>query len=371
MKRRVLLASYEVPGLGGASTSTYALYQKMRRDGLDAHLVNLVDGFDVPYVQYVLGADYGNPKWLPSVQNCVLTEPRHRRHEALARLVDDVSPDVILARGDIAAALLKLAAPSARVIYAAAGCQQVGIQMAQGWVDSALAILDGRPRTARAPALISGRESEAVASADLILAGSDLLKALLDHFLPYWHACKLFPDAIWSAEWIHEAAAAEGVVAAPFPERSIDLLFVASSWSRVEKNLPMVRRTAARLPGLRIAIVGECDRPVPGATSYGFVADTGRVLALMADSKVLVCPSAFDASPGILFEASSMGCNVVASRNCGNWMLCHEELLVDPFTEDGFVEAARRALRRKYPDNMSRFLERGSYARLLDVLAAL
>jgi glycosyltransferase involved in cell wall biosynthesis len=371
MKRRVLLASYEVAGLGGASTSTYALFRKMWHDGLDVHLVNLVDGFDVPYLQYVLGPNYGNPKLLASVHNCVLTHPRQRRHEALARLVDDVSPDVVLARGDIAAVLLRLAAPSARLIYAAAGCQQVGFQMAQGRVDSALAILNRRPSTARAPALISGRESEAIASADLILVCSDLLKALLDHFLPYWHACKVFPDAIWSAEWIHEAAGAECVVAPPFAERSIDVLFVASSWSRVEKNLPMVRRIAASLPGFHIGIVGECDQPVPGATSYGFVVDSARVLAIMADAKALVCPSGFDASPGILFEASRIGCNVVASRNCGNWMLCHEDLLVDPFTEEGFVEAARRAVRRKYPDNMSRFLEEGSYARLLDVLAAL
>lgn len=371
MKRRVLLASYEVPGWGGASGSTYALFQKMQRDGLDVHLVNLVDEFDVPFFQYALGAHYGNPKLLPSAQNCILAEPRHRRHEALARLVDDVSPDVILARSDIAAVLLKLATPSARVIYFASGSQQVGFHMAQGRVDSALALLDRPVRTVRALTLIPGCESEAVATADLILACSDLLKTLLNQFLPYWYACKLFPDVIWSAEWIQEAAAAEGVVAAPFAERSIDLLFVASTWSRVEKNLPMVRRIAARLPRLRIGIVGECSVPVPGATSYGFVSDTARVLALMADSKALVCPSGFDASPGVLFEASRMGCNVVASRNCGNWMLCHEELLVDPFTEDGFVEAAVRAVHRKYPDNMPRFLENGSYPRLLDVLAAL
>jgi glycosyltransferase involved in cell wall biosynthesis len=371
MKRRVLLASYEVSGLGGASTSTYALFRKMRGDGLDVHLVNLVDGFDVPYLEYVLGANYGNPKALPGAQNCVLTEPRSRRCEALARLVDDVSPDVILARGDIAAVSLKRAAPSARVVYFASGCEQVGFHLSHGRAASALAILDGRIGTARAPTLVPGRESAAVASADLILVCSELLKALLDYFLPPSHACKLFRDPIWSAEWVYEAAAGEGVVPIPFAERSLDVLFVASAWSRVEKNLPMVRRLAARLPGLRIGLVGECDEPVPGATSYGFVADPARVLALMADSKVLVCPSGFDASPGILFEASAMGCNVVASRNCGNWMLCHDELLVDPFTEDGFVEATLRAVRRKYSDNVGRLLEARSYARLLEVLSVL
>jgi glycosyltransferase involved in cell wall biosynthesis len=370
MKRRVLLASYEVAGLGGASTNTYALFRKMQRDGLDVHLVNLVDRFDVPYLQYVLGADYGNPRSLPNVRNCVLTT-RSRPEDALVRLIDDVSPDVIMARGDIATVLIKRAAPGVPVIYGAAGCQQVGLQMSLGRADTALGILGRRPRTVRAPALIAGRESEAVAAADLVLACSDLLKALLDHFLPYWHACKVFPPAIWSAEWIQEAAAAEEVVGAPFAERSIDVLFVASSWARVEKNLPMVKRIVSGLPGLAIGIVGECDPAVPGATCYGFVADRALLLGLLGDAKVLVCPSGFDASPGILFEAASMGCNVVASRNCGNWMLCHEDLLVDPFTPEGFVEAARRAVHLKYEDNLPRFLGGGSYMKLIDVLGAL
>src|SRR5262249_43063988 len=126
MKRRVVIASYGVTGFGGASTSMYALYQKMRRDGLDAHLVNLVDEFDVPYVQYTLGAHYGNPKLLPGVHNHVLARPRGRRDDGLARLVDDISPDVILAHGDVAAVSLKRAVPDARVVYSASGCHQIG-----------------------------------------------------------------------------------------------------------------------------------------------------------------------------------------------------------------------------------------------------
>jgi glycosyltransferase involved in cell wall biosynthesis len=371
MKRRVLLGSYEVAGLGGASTSTYALYARMRRDGLDAHFVNLIGEFDVPYVQYTLGRHYGNRKLLPDVHTHVLAGPRGRRDDALARLVDDVSPDVILAHGDVAAVALKRSAPDARVIYSASGSQQVGFQMARGRIESAQALLSHSKRTARAPALVAGRELDAVSSADLILTCSDLLRRLLQHYLPYWHACKIFPEAMWSAEWVHDAVLAEGVMPVPFADRSLDLLFVASSWSRVEKNLPMVRRIAARLPGLRIGIVGECAPAVPGARHFGFIGETARVLSLMADAKAVVCPSGFDASPGILVEAASMGCNVVASRNCGNWMLCHEELLVEPFTEDAFVEAAIRAVSTKYSDGLAQLLAKRSYDTLLDTLAVL
>ena len=32
-----------------------------------------------------------------------------------------------------------------------------------------------------------------------------------------------------------------------------------------------------------------------------------------------------DAAPGILFEGAVMGCNLVASKNCGNWEVCHPD----------------------------------------------
>jgi hypothetical protein len=81
-----------------------------------------------------------------------------------------------------------------------------------------------------------------------------------------------------------------------------------------------------------------------------------------------VCPSSFDAAPGILFEASVMGCNVVTSKNCGNWELCNDRLLVSEYTADAFAEAIRHAHTAKFADHMARFLDRSSYRSLKDVL---
>jgi hypothetical protein len=343
----------------------------MQGDGADVHLVNLIGVYDLPYVQYVLGPAYGNPRHLSNVHNCILEDAPYRRHDSLSRLVETIAPDVILGYGDIAALLLKLAAPSVGVIFYAAGSQQAGARLAQRRIPSGLALLDRCVRTVRAPAVVSGRESRAVRAADLIVACSGLIQTLLEYFYPYPQSCKLFPQVISQAEWISEAAAADGGAGRPFAERGIDLLFVASSWARVEKNLAMVKRIAARLPALRIGIVGEGAAGIPGVTSYGFLLDVGQVLRLMGDTKAVVCPSLFDASPGILFQASAMGCNVVASKNCGNWTICHDELLVDPFSEDEFVAAAARAVDTQRCDNMRDFLERRAYAQLREVLAVL
>ncbi|HXJ84923.1 MAG TPA: hypothetical protein VMS64_40300 [Candidatus Methylomirabilis sp.] len=370
MRRRILLAAYEVPGLGGASTSAYALFRKMRRDGVDVHLVNLIDAYDLPYIQYVLGAEYGNPRQLPDVYNCVLEAGPYRRHDVLASLIEAITPDVILGYGDIATLLTRLAAPGVAILFYAAGSQQAGVHVARRRDVCGLTLLD-RCASAVRPAVVPGREPDAIESADVIVACSDLVRTLLEYFFPYPQTCKLFPHAISQAEWIGEAATADGGTGRPFGERRIDLLFVASSWSRIEKNLALVGRIAARLPDLRVGIIGEGVSGIPRVTAYGFVAGAARVLGLMGDAKAVICPSRFDASPGILFQASVMGCNVVASRNCGNWAICHDELLVHPFSEDGFVEAAVRAVRAKRPDNMRALLERRSYAKLLEVLAVL
>ena len=66
-----------------------------------------------------------------------------------------------------------------------------------------------------------------------------------------------------------------------------------------------------------------------------------------------------------------MGANVVASRNCGNWMLCHEDLLVDPPSSKNFVAAIRRSLERKFPDTLEYFMSTNSARQLTGLLEVL
>jgi hypothetical protein len=63
-----------------------------------------------------------------------------------------------------------------------------------------------------------------------------------------------------------------------------------------------------------------------------------------------------------------MGCNVVASPNCGNWQLCNEQLLADRCSADAFLDKIKLALVDSYKDNQERF--RGGYDDLLGILSA-
>ncbi|AHG88407.1 hypothetical protein J421_0870 [Gemmatirosa kalamazoonensis] len=365
MSRRILVACYEPPGYGGASTATYALYERLRAETSCAAYVSLVDGSLEPFLRERFGDAYGNPRALPDVHTHVLARRFHDPQPRLAELVRTVAPDVVLAVGYIAALVLKHAAPDTPLVFLTAGCDQIDAYLAR--YGDATAVLDAL-RTTERPMLFHALEREAVERADLVVAHAPLVHELLRRFYPT-HAGKLYPDVVWMAEWIHGEAARHADLARPFDERDVDLLFVASRWNRPEKNLPLVRAIVAGCPELRSHVAGLLDDPLGGAVAHGLVASRRELFALMGRARVVVGPSAWDAAPGILFEAAALGANVVTSPNSGNWPLCHPDLLVEPYTADAFIDRARRAVRRPYASRVDAILGARSYRTLVDILA--
>jgi len=63
-----------------------------------------------------------------------------------------------------------------------------------------------------------------------------------------------------------------------------------------------------------------------------------------------------------------MGCNVVASRNCGNWRLCHPDLLLETFTVPEFERRINRSLNRRFAGNMVQFTNGDAYERLKEII---
>jgi hypothetical protein len=128
-----------------------------------------------------------------------------------------------------------------------------------------------------------------------------------------------------------------------------------------------VKKLASCCKGLKVHIVGDVGQPHPPAQHHGVIARRENLYELLGRSKTLVCPSLVDAAPGILFEASAMGCNVIASPNCGNWQLCNEQLLADRCSLDAFLSRITLSSAGPYKDNQERF--RGGYEDLVDTLS--
>ena len=366
-----MIACYEVPGFGGASTSAYELFRTMQSDGVDVSFVNLIDERDRVFFQYTFGDRLGNPDGLAGVENVFVAPPFSASQPgltALRRIIDRQAPDVAAGVGHVATSALRAAAPQGRLVYMTTGCKEAERLILEGRYTDYVSLARGLPNDPRM--YFNESEWRAISNGDLVITHSDQVRDLLLHFYPEWKG-KIYPCVIWYAEWIHSAALRHAHRARPFHEREIDALFIASSWDRKVKNYALVRRIVSRLPGRRIHVVGDVDESLAGVVHHGFVPERERVLDLLGNARAVVCPSLVDAAPGILFEASALGCNVVASKNCGSYRLCHPALLVDPPTLEGFVSRITLAQERRLDDRMADFLGSGSYSDLVDTLMAL
>ncbi len=161
------------------------------------------------------------------------------------------------------------------------------------------------------------------------------------------------------------------MLAKPFADREFDVLFVASLWNRQVKNYSLVADIMTHCRDLKFCIVGEMENEPWQAACTGFVSSRREMFSIMGNARSVVSTSNMDCAPGILFEAVEMGCNIVASRNCGNWGLCHEDLLVDPYDLEGYVRAIRQSVMRRYADNLDGFLSENCFQELIDTMAVL
>lgn len=369
MNKRILLGCYEVPGLGGANTSSYKLFEKLQNDGFDVCYLNMIDARDLDYLRYVFGADFGNPKCLKNVYNFILNGPHFEVYNELTRLLTKLAPDLLLGHGSIAALLLKRAAPERRVIFSTSGCKQVEEYIHKKKVQNAIEFAELMQQESGNDLILNHKEKETIKVSDLIITHSNMIKSFYEHIYASYTG-RIYPDVIWRAEWIRESALDFVHLCKPFAEREIDLLFVSSSWNRPVKNYKLVRNAVPRLKGLKVQIVGDTDSKIPNAVHHGIIAERKHLFALMGNSKSVACVSVFDAAPGILFEGATLGCNVIASKNCGNWQLCNDNLLVDPFDINTFIEKILLASTRKFEANMELFLNKNCYKNLLETIVA-
>jgi len=357
---RIVFGCFEVPGWGGLTTATYRLFETMLAEGLDVHYVNLILEEERPRFERMLGRNCENPRGLSNVHSCYLRAVLHEPHPELTTLIDAIAPDRMVGVGDISSYLLKRANPERELIFLTAGCMQVNRDVP---ITEQLVAINGSAQ----PETPDWKEREAMAMSDLVLTHSPLIRDLYRRFYPE-QAEKIHATVFWFAEWIAQDAADYSHLALPFEERDIDALFIASTWMRKVKNFGLVADIAKRVTDLSVHVVGEFPEPIPSVTHHGFVGTRADLFRIMGRARTVVCPSLFDAAPGILFEASVMGCNVVASKNCGNWELCNERLLVNEYTADAFADAIGLARTTKFADHMELFLERSSYRALKDVL---
>ncbi len=368
MSGKLLIACYETPGWGGAATVACLLYERMRRDGIAHGYINLIARTDETFLRRTFGANYENPKNLDAVHSCFLDEPVWRAHDNLAAIIRQERPDRLIGFGFIAARLLQLATPEIPVVMFTVGARQLSHLIESGAVKDFISFCQSVDAGIVYPMPAHDPERQAAENAEFLFLHSPLVRSAFAHLLPTV-AEKTYTNDISVADFIFDEAEPFAYLSRSWQDRDIDLLFVASNWSRPEKNYRLVRKIAQRTRDLRVHIVGKVDRPCAGAQHHGVIANRTEMYDLLGRTKALVCPSLGDAAPGILFEAAALGCNVIASRNCGNWELCDARLLAEPFSLASCLEKIAVAQTAPYAPHGEKF--RGGYRDLIATLQAL
>jgi len=365
---RILVTCFSVPGRGGASTSAYRLFERMQDDGYNVHYLNLIDERMQRYYRQTFGFWAGNPAARRNVYRCIVRRPLNGPQPNVTKTIARLSPQLIVSVSHMGTALALGATRDVPLVFLASGSAQAKCYLAEGRAENVQDLISQLQRRVAPPEILHRRERESVAGSQRIVVHSEQTRFLYETFFPQ-HAHKIHPRTCWRADWIYAHARAFAARARAFPERPVDVMFVASDWKRLEKNFAMVKGIAEALPGRVLHVAGHNAPALPGVQRHGFVTDQERLYRMLGQTKTLVCPSILDAAPTVLFEASAMGCNVVASRNCGNWALCHPNLLVEPYAVEGFVRASARAMTRRFPDRIERFLMADGYHELLRVFS--
>ncbi len=365
----MLFAASDAPAVGGSATASYDLFRRAIAAGHDAHYAALLEEDDATWCELALQPGMANPAGLPNVHMVRVPRSARRASADVARLINDVRPDAMAGFGFIASQHLKRSAPDHPVAYVTGTCRQAQDYVTAGWARDATDLQERLTRGTLNPRIVHDGEASAVELCDVIITHSRLTLDMMTTFFPDALG-KIWPDVVSFADWIADGARSSRHHARPFAERDIDVLFIATNWSRREKNYPLVDALVKQLDGASVHIVGDVPHRVEGATHHGFLGDRDALFAIMGRARCVACPSLIDAAPGILFEASVLGCNAVASRNCGNWDICHPDLLAEQLGANSMAACIRRAVQRRYDDRLAAHPSH-AFGELLSVLGAL
>ena len=79
------------------------------------------------------------------------------------------------------------------------------------------------------------------------------------------------------------------------------------------------------------------------------------VLDYMKKSKLLLLPSLFDSSPNTLYEAIECGCNILTSKNIGNWELFNpESICCDIYNKNEWLDKIENNLIKQISNHLKR-----------------
>jgi glycosyltransferase involved in cell wall biosynthesis len=130
----------------------------------------------------------------------------------------------------------------------------------------------------------------------------------------------------------------ESTISLPrFSERRYALIFIASNFMRKIKNIDLAYEVFRQFPDVPKLAIGRGSQHFESLpnTQVRDLTSQHEIMMYLSDSKLLLIPSYFDSSPGVMAESIRSGCNVLISKNVGWHTMLDQRSVVENYTNKG------------------------------------
>lgn len=348
-KKKIIFARNSFPYKGGSSTILYMLFESIQRYLPNAEFWNFITKSDKDIGDKYYGPFWFNPKGLANVKTFFINENR-----TIKASLKKLDPQVILSKSRLSTRLLKQLYPKVNLWHLTSTCGVIKNAIIN---DQCYSMQDAisQLRDNKFSRAYNSEEHTAIRYADKILFHTEMMKLWYYNLYPEFIE-KMERMIFWDYPIVRRHIRENDDLSDRWKKRPIDLLFIASNWNRPEKNFPFLKELCKHFRQKKIVVIGF----LPSQLSHGVICYNAMsysdVVQTMRNTKVVVVPSRYDEAPNIVFEGALGGCNIVCSRNCGNYRLVPKELLAE-FKLSDFVTKIRNALKQKYKLNQKYFIK--------------
>lgn len=290
---KILISCTQYPYYGGAATNSYALIKYLRKHN-----------------HKVLGVFFENsnanvdPDKIGGVYKC----NNKNNNEIKKKIINEFNslPDIILAKNYAAPTYMKNMFPNVKVVYLVTGSPQM-MELSKKGISAKKYIKSNNVAK-------FDREKECIKKADIVVPNSKIARQLL--IKNYGDIPKIINPIDTSIALNNPP---RNII--DFNRRKYDIGIVCSNLDRSVKNSKFAVQLYGNsfLKGKKKMVIGkngEIFKKLNGVAHLGYL-DNKSVISHISNTKLIICPSFYDASPNIIKEAILCGSNILVSKNCG------------------------------------------------------
>lgn len=327
-----ILTTTQTFGYGGGATNTYYLYQFMKKQKYNVVCIfvsnNIVDDKDE------VGDD--NCFCITSIRDPIFLKFKTRviSHYGESNII-------CLCKNYATPIMFRQAFAQSKIVYLVAGSMKYTHLFNQTG-KTFTELVNGRNilMQCKTKSVAMGEETTVVKICDYILCNSNLTRFILEteynNVKP-----KLYLTDINTSLIDKKIVQTGGVL---YKDRHYDIIFCVTSHNRKYKGSEIMNTlfSNTKLDQYSKLVIGDDYENVfnPKIKNITFKGKLGHssLIENIKNSRIVIVPSFFDSSPNILYEAIECGCNVLLTRNIGNYHIFKKETVVDDFSDVQIIE---------------------------------